>query len=221
MKHIVILFVLISSVIGRSFGQIVYTKDSAYAQVNCSENIIIVNIGAINNGVANLNLRWRLDTTGKPANFGGITVCDPELCRAENVFQSDFLFTKAVQSSFVIDVISNKKLGEFNFKMFVYNPSDSANTVKVLKFAGKSTCASSIAKAPIQKENRFFIQNGNVVFSDETTLEKVEIFNLVGQVVLSNNSRSNTISLDGIQSGAYVLVAKTTTEDIMQKIVIE
>ncbi|MBK7959395.1 MAG: T9SS type A sorting domain-containing protein [Bacteroidetes bacterium] len=166
-------------------------------------------------------MRWKLDTTGKPANFGGITVCDPELCRAENVFQSDFLFTKAVQSSFVIDVISNKKLGNFNFKMYVYNPADSANTVKVLKFAGKSTCANASVKAQVQRENLVHIQHGQLIFAEGESLEKVEIFNLMGQLILSDNSRSNKISLDGIQSGAYVLVAKTTTEDIMQKIVVE
>ena len=204
----------------QAVSQITYAKDSVSATVGCSESQIVMSIIATNTGIFDLNYKWVIDVSSRPSTFGKITVCDPEICRDSNVYSSNFLFEKGKSGAFTVDVATNKKLGDVNFKLFVYNPSDSANSVKVLKYIGKSTCANAAIASP-RMEKLFRIVDKNLIFKGHMDVLKIEIFNLMGQLVYSNLNHSSNYSLDGINEGAYILVAKTNEEDIMQKIIIE
>ncbi|MFK5879101.1 MAG: T9SS type A sorting domain-containing protein [Flavobacteriaceae bacterium] len=73
------------------------------------------------------------------------------------------------------------------------------------------TCALGIEKIENIKESNFYINNNTLYFKKTqnlTEINKVEVYNLLGQKVFKTSAIENQISFSALQNGVYLLIVK-------------
>ena len=168
------------------------------------------------------NLRWVRMVDNQPASWY-TSVCDINNCYSPFTSTMDFTLNAGVDGLMRLTIVADVP-GTANYRLVVFDPADSANvnaTMYVAAYGEDNTGLEATGTGTVLMYPNPAKDFLNVGFSSSLLLDKAEIFNIVGQKLVSVEFRSTdkviAIPVSDLKKGMYFIRLYSHGKEVMTK----